>query len=58
MIQYPNHQIIISTTTITGFNAVNNYYKNKVKHCFFPFDIPFILDSFITKNKPGDLYPS
>jgi len=52
MIQYPNHQIIISTTTITGFNAVNNYYKNKVKHCFFPFDIPFILDSFIRKINP------
>jgi 3-deoxy-D-manno-octulosonic-acid transferase len=44
MIQYPNHQIIISTTTITGFNAVNNYYKNNVKHCF--------LDSFIRKINP------
>ena len=43
IIQYPNHQIIISTTTITGFNAVNNHYKNNVKHCFFPFDIPIIL---------------
>jgi 3-deoxy-D-manno-octulosonic-acid transferase len=52
MSQYPNHQIIISTTTITGFNAVNNYYKNNVKHCFFPFDIPFILDSFIRKINP------
>ena len=52
MSQYPNHQIVISTTTITGFNAVNNYYKNNVKHCFFPFDIPFILDSFIRKINP------
>ena len=52
MIQYPNHQIVISTTTITGFNAVNNYYKNNVKHCFFPFDIPFILGSFIRKINP------
>ena len=52
MIQYPNHQIVISTTTITGFNAVNNYYKNNVKHCFFPFDIPSILDSFIRKINP------
>ena len=50
--QYPNHQIVISTTTITGFNAVNNYYKNNVKHCFFPFDIPFILGSFIRKINP------
>ncbi|MDA7437827.1 3-deoxy-D-manno-octulosonic acid transferase [Candidatus Pseudothioglobus singularis] len=52
MSQYPNHQIVISTTTITGFNAVNNHYKNKIKHCFFPFDIPFILDSFIRQINP------
>ncbi|ALE01657.1 3-deoxy-D-manno-octulosonic acid transferase [Candidatus Pseudothioglobus singularis] len=52
MSQYPNHQIVISTTTITGFNAVNNHYKNNVKHCFFPFDIPFILESFIRKINP------
>jgi len=52
MSQYPNHQIVISTSTITGFNAVNNYYKNNVKHCFFPFDIPIILGSFIRKINP------
>jgi len=50
--QYPNHQIVVSTTTITGSIAVNKYNKNNVKHCFFPFDIPLIINSFIRKINP------
>tara|TARA_B100000959_G_scaffold15262_1_gene14986 strand:+ start:12728 stop:13921 length:1194 start_codon:yes stop_codon:yes gene_type:complete len=50
--QYPNHQIVVSTTTITGSIAVNKYYKNNVEHCFFPFDIPLIINSFIRKINP------
>ena len=50
--QYPNHQIVVSTTTITGSIAGNKYNKNNVKHCFFPFDIPLIINSFIRKINP------
>jgi len=35
MSQYPNHKIVISTTTITGFNAVNNYLKIMLNTIFF-----------------------
>jgi len=50
--QYPKHKIIITTTTMTGSLAVINHYKNKVTHCFFPFDSELILRSFLNKIKP------
>ena len=51
-INFPLHQIVISTTTITGSEAVEKYYKSQVIHCFFPFDAPFIVSSFLKKIKP------
>jgi len=49
---YPNHKIVISTTTMTGAVAVKNHYKNKVIHCFFPFDAVQIIKSFLKKINP------
>jgi 3-deoxy-D-manno-octulosonic-acid transferase len=51
-IKFPLHQIVISTTTITGSEAVEKHYKSQVIHCFFPFDVPFIVSSFLKKIKP------
>jgi len=51
-IKFPLHQIVISTTTITGSEAVEKHYKRRVIHCFFPFDVPFIVNSFLKKIKP------
>ena len=51
-IKFPLHQIVITTTTITGSEAVETYYKQRVIHCFFPFDIPFVINSFVKKIKP------
>ena len=51
-VKFPLHQIVITTTTITGSEAVENHYKKRVTHCFFPFDIPFIVSLFLKKIKP------
>jgi len=51
-VKFPLHQIIITTTTITGSEAVENHYKKRVIHCFFPFDAPFIVNLFLKKIKP------
>ena len=51
-LKFPLHQIIITTTTITGSEAVENHYKKRVIHCFFPFDAPFIVNLFLKKIKP------
>jgi len=49
---YPEHRLAITTTTITGAEAVRNHYKNRVIHYFFPFDLPFIVGPFINKINP------
>jgi len=52
-LKFPLHQIVITTTTITGSEAVENHYKKSVIHCFFPFDVPFIVSLFLKKIKPA-----
>ena len=49
---YPEHKLAITTTTITGAEAVRNHYKDRVIHYFFPFDLPFIVGPFIKKINP------
>jgi 3-deoxy-D-manno-octulosonic-acid transferase len=51
-LKFPRHQIVITTTTITGSEAVESHYKKRVIHCFFPFDVPFIISLFLKKIKP------
>ena len=50
--KYPSHKLVITTTTITGADATISHYQNRVIHYFFPFDLPFIVDSFINKINP------
>jgi len=50
--QYPKYKILLTTTTITGSVAVKNHYKNKIIHCFFPFDSKLIIKSFLRKIQP------
>ena len=49
---YPEHRLAITTTTITGAEAVRNHYQDRVIHYFFPFDLPFIVGSFVNKINP------
>jgi len=49
---YPEKKLVITTTTITGAEAVRNYYQDQVTHYFFPFDLPLILGVFIKKINP------
>ena len=50
--KYPSHKLVITTTTITGADATISHYQNRVLHYFFPFDLPFIVGSFINKINP------
>jgi len=49
---YPEYRLVITTTTITGAEAVKNHYQDRVIHYFFPFDLPFIVGPFINKINP------
>ncbi len=52
IIDYPNHKIVITTTTMTGSKAVKNHYKDNIIHYFFPFDSGSIIKSFLGTIKP------
>ncbi len=49
---FSDHKLVITTTTITGAEAVKWHYQERVTHHFFPFDEPLILESFIKKINP------
>ena len=49
---YPEHKLAITTTTITGAEAVRKHYQDRVIHYFFPFDLPFIVGPFVNKINP------
>lgn len=49
---YAEHKLVITTTTITGAEAIRNHYQNRVIHYFFPFDLPFIVGPFVNKINP------
>ena len=46
------HKLAITTTTITGAEAVRNHYQDRVIQLFFPFDLPFIVGPFVNKINP------
>ena len=49
---YPEHKLAITTTTITGAEAVKKHYQDRAIHYFFPFDLPFIVGPFVNKINP------
>ena len=49
---YPEHRLVITTTTITGAEAVRNHYKDRVIHYFFPFDLIFFVGPFVNRINP------
>ena len=50
--QYPNHRILISSTTPTGSSAIKQHYSDKVLHLYFPFDLSFIVRRYIKQINP------
>lgn len=49
---YPNHKILITSTTHTSSKAIIDHYQNQVLHTYFPFDIGFIVKCYIKKIQP------
>ncbi len=47
-----SNEVLITTTTSTASSLVIKVFGDKVKHVFFPFDIPLILRRFISRYNP------
>lgn len=50
--QYPDHRILVTTTTPTGSDALKQHYSSEVLHLYFPFDLGFIVNRYLSKIKP------
>lgn len=49
---HPNYKILVTTTTPTGSNTVTTMLGTKVAHCYFPYDLAWAMNRFISAIKP------
>lgn len=52
-LQYPDHQILLTTMTPTGSQRVQSLYGKQVLHYYLPYDLPFCMARFIDQLSPA-----
>lgn len=52
LLNHTDAPLLITTTTPTGSALVTQKLGNRVKHCYLPFDVPFLVKRFIKKTQP------
>jgi len=50
--QYPDTPLVVTTTTPTGSQQIQNTFKESVIHVYFPYDLPSIIHRFLDHFKP------
>jgi len=50
--KYPNHQVLVTTSTPTGSAMVLKSFSDKVLHCYLPIDLPGAVKRFLNAAKP------
>ncbi|MDC9724666.1 MAG: lipid IV(A) 3-deoxy-D-manno-octulosonic acid transferase [Gammaproteobacteria bacterium] len=51
-LEYPDHQLLITTMTPTGSARVKLLFSDAVAHCYLPYDFPFAIKRFLNRTKP------
>ena len=49
---YPEHRVLVTTTTPTGSERVKSLFSDRVEHVYFPYDLPEIIFRFLGRIKP------
>lgn len=49
---YPEHDILVTTSTPTGSEVVKKSFGDNVVHCYLPIDLPGSVKRFLTQVKP------
>lgn len=52
LVEYPQHPLLVTTTTPTGSDTVRRLFGGRVLHCYFPYDLPDALARFLTRMQP------
>lgn len=50
--EYPQHGIVLTTTTPTGSEKALTLFNNRVFHVYAPFDAPCLMKRFLNKTQP------
>jgi len=50
--RYPNHQLVVTTTTPTGSERVKAALGDDVFHVYAPYDLPDCLNRFLMRSRP------
>ncbi len=50
--RYPQHTLLVTTTTPTGSDRLRALFGNRVAHCYAPLDIGFAVKSFFRRFRP------
>ncbi len=50
--QYPDHRVLVTTTTPTGSERVKVLFGERVSHVYFPYDLPDVVARFVQRIKP------
>ena len=52
---YPDHNLLITTTTPTGSEQVKKQFGSSVEHVYFPYDLPHVIARFLRRARPDML---
>jgi len=50
--KYPDHRVLVTTTTPTGSDRVKALFDNRVAHVYFPYDLLGVVSRFIKRVNP------
>jgi len=58
LINNSNIEVLVTTTTLSSGNLATTEFKkfNNVHHRFFPFDVDFLINSFLIAWKPNNIF--
>ena len=51
-VAYPDHALLVTSTTPTGSAQVQRLFGDEVEHCYLPYDLPHVLRRFLGRIQP------
>ncbi len=51
--EFPDHALLITTTTPTGSEQVTRSWGTRVEHYYFPYDLPHAIRRFLRRTSPS-----
>ena len=53
LLEYPQHKLLITNTTATGYAVTTRFFGGRVEQCYFPYDLNSIVKRFLSRSMPA-----